>query len=1388
MALHDAESLPTAMAPSEVRDIRLVVLGESGAESACTVRWAGWYPTVGDLAGSLGLDPGSLRINGQDYLNDELLDSIDLFDGTEVRDCSIGPSSDSKRRTRAATERGPRLHVDHIAGRSAGARLELPVGPLIAEQTCSTEESSYVRTVDGQPDAPPDATPVQVRLELGGSTGDGADCNRWDDGDVMVLGADLFEIWQGSESERTDPSGSGRSRSHVVHRQPRLLPAQAAPPVPLPTVPSEPPPPSPFSWMLLLVPIPVGVLIAILFRPYFLLFTMMGPMMSVARWAEGRRRFNSSMRAWVAECGVLEARFRSQVERSRVAEVARQRSIRPTIAELAQRAVLANAALWERRSTHEDFMDLCVGYHGVDWRASEAEHVLGAVALELVPLVVTVGPGVGVGIVGDPGAAHALATGLLIQAVTLHGPADLGVEVRGGASMVREWDWCTWLPHLVGQDGPLGVACHLVVEAAGAAGSPRVGRANRGEEDDALARIVVAATVAELPAECSVVITCEGARVDLLDLETREHARGVMPVGCSRRFASRVARAMAPLRDPDVLEGAGYQNGTPASVALVDLIGPIDDDACAHRWRQGDTSTELLATVGSVGEPLTIDLVSDGPHMLVAGMTGSGKSEFLRTLVASLASRYGSTECSFVLVDFKGGGAFDAVGPLPHVASVVTDLDAAIAERALLSLRAELADREEQLRSVGASDFAEYRSAGGDELGRLLLIVDEFATMAADLPDFLTGLVDIAQRGRSLGVHLVLATQRPAGVLDNKIRANTNLRVCLRVHDASESRDVVGVADAAQILSRAVGRAILRIGAEPARSFQGAHIGAGRDRPAVGLLEIAPLVHDHPASGVGSEAHVPNPLLGGLGAEGGLIERLCAAAAHMGLPPADPPWLEPPSPDVDPVAFWRSEWIDPERVPLGRSDIPEQRLQPPWMWEWTQGPLALIGGSAQERYRIVELIASAVDFARVSAQHGARGSAEVARLECFVISPTGGGDHPMVGCDDVEGISRIIDRCSSLAGEGEPDKRAVVVIGDYGQLAAGADPKTRASLLARLDALLADRGGRIAVALMAANERSIPLRVLSFVHQRMILALPDASAYATFGLRSRDLPTLSDMCGVDPSSGHLTQFFTGPSAFDLLSAVEPVVRCPEVVDAHALPVGVVDGSGLTIPIGLDLKSAMPVSLGLAGGAIAVIGNAGAGRTTALVSIAAAVRRACPQARVTALSGAGPGSAGRLSLCGQQSLDDVVLPVKCAESLNQLLSSQLTDALRATEPNPWIILVDDAGHLDPEVGRGLLALVNRSPLVTAVIAGTPDDFRSVRSWCSPVRSSRIGLVLSADRSDGDLLKHAMLSYPGVAWRRGDATLVLGPTAQAVRVATVTFRPGGTEMSVLGQMTQ
>lgn len=221
------------------------------------------------------------------------------------------------------------------------------------------------------------------------------------------------------------------------------------------------------------------------------------------------------------------------------------------------------------------------------------------------------------------------------------------------------------------------------------------------------------------------------------------------------------------------------------------------------------------------GQVVGLDLLGDGPHVLVGGTTGSGKSEFLRVLALSIAAQYSPAEWSLLLVDFKGGSTFADLERLPHCAGVITDLDDALADRALGSLRAEITRRERLLLAQRARDLRDC----ADPFPRLLVLVDEYAALVQSFPELQQVFADLSARGRSLGIHLVLCTQRPHGVVRDAVVANCAIRVVFRTTETADARAVLG-ADAPDVRTLPPGRALFAAGGTP-RAVQLAMIGPG---------------------------------------------------------------------------------------------------------------------------------------------------------------------------------------------------------------------------------------------------------------------------------------------------------------------------------------------------------------------------------------------------------------------------------------------------------------------------------------------------------------------------------------------------------------------------------
>lgn len=710
-----------------------------------------------------------------------------------------------------------------------------------------------------------------------------------------------------------------------------------------------------------LVPLGMGVAMALAFRsPFMLIFAAFSPIMVLGSVYETKIFGGRALRKGTAEFRERLEQVDRDMAAACAGRLAYFRSTAPDAATLMQRARTLDPQLWERRPGSADWLLLRVGWadrpsevtleigDGGEQPLREEAQAVAARHARLVaaPMLVSLQEVGVLGISGDQRPVDSLARYLGVQLAVLHSPEDLALAAAVPPSERDEWAWLGWLPHVHGDSspltGPLVVADRISARAlldrmlALVVERQELAKSFHGASGDRLGSSVVAflhedvelprgavSTLLErgpkvgvhaiwlsgsgraLPGECGAVVHLEGpsAAPVLTFPATGETVRGGGADGASSETALEAALALAPVRDVSSREASA---GIPRRVNLMELLGLQDDPEgrILDYWIRDRSNPEerlLSATWGmaAAGEPFSVSLRQDGPHALVGGMTGSGKSELLQSLVASLAAAHSPRSLNFLLVDYKGGAAFKDCIDLPHTVGFVTDLDGHLVNRALISLRAELRRREEILREAGAKDLLDLEAKAPDRTpASLLIVVDEFAALAAELPEFVDGMVDVAQRGRSLGIHLLLATQRPQGVINDKIRANMNLRVSLRFSDEGESQDVVGTRDAARP-GLPPGRAFARTGPGEVTEFQAGYVG-GHTVASTGPSPVT--VRD---LGFGGDVLAGVQRRGAARQEGEtdllrLVGAINEVNRRLALPPQPRPWL-PTLPEVLPL-------------------------------------------------------------------------------------------------------------------------------------------------------------------------------------------------------------------------------------------------------------------------------------------------------------------------------------------------------------------------------------------------------------------------------------------------------------------------------------------------------
>jgi DNA segregation ATPase FtsK/SpoIIIE, S-DNA-T family len=1201
-----------------------------------------------------------------------------------------------------------------------------------------------------------------------------------------------------------------------------------------------------------LVPLALGLgLYAFTHLPTMLFFAALTPVMAVSTVVEdrrsGKRGFARQARRYRERLVELDAELQAE----RGSEVAARRAAAPSAAELVRRAVARLPSLWERRGTDADFASLRVGSAdlpaflsvgvqpgGNEALRAEAEELAGWYATApAVPVALPLAELGAVGLCGDAAAVAALGRWLVAQAAALHSPRELVVAAAVAEDARAGWDWLKWLPHTRSETSPLSVGLTTGVDGArslledlgrvlrerrdaaegtygGAAQRPLpfvlalvdeavaperplVAEVLRGAASGGAGVVWLGRERRDLPGECTGLVELDPAtpRLALTDARSGEALADVTADGLPLDVARELALALAPVRDTSALRGGAV---LPDRVGLLELLETeaVTPEWVAGRWRRASDAVAVIG--GGAGAPFSVDLRRDGPHGLVAGTTGAGKSELLQTLIASLAVTLPPTRLTFLLVDYKGGAAFKECVALPHTVGFVTDLDGHLAQRALVSLNAELRRRERMLRDAGAKDLPDLeRRAAERAPASLVIVIDEFATLAKEVPEFVDGVVDVAQRGRSLGVHLVLATQRPGGVVSDNIRANTNLRIALRVSDANESSDVIGAPDAARIPRGRPGRAFARTGHEELTELQTAYVGGVSVRAAAAEgIVVRRLGFEWGREQARAEAE---------GAGETDLQRLVAAAAAAAraeaLPAQPSPWLPPLEPVVPLESLPEPDGDLTGTAIVGLLDEPAHQRQQPFAVDLeSEGSVLVYGATGSGKTTFLRTLAASLARRASDEELHVYGLDFATRgLQALEALPHTGS---VIAGEDEERTARLFSMLRTAmekrkvlfaqhgvftlseyrrARGGEPLSRILVLLDNYAGFTAAFERVNLGELVDALPRLVGDgRPLGVHFAISADRRGAVPNALAGIIPAKVVLRMADEDEYAALGIplrtvRGAQLPAGRGflpgglelqvaLLGDDPSGeGQATAVAALGAELRSRSTspAPPIEPLPTRVERSSLPAA---KGRLSAPLGLGDAELEPVHVDLSERHFLVCGPYRSGRSTAL-------RTLCESLRGLDLVLLAP---------RRSPLVDLALWREAARGTEACdeLAAQLAPEVEARRGDaghePLVLVIDDGEELAETLGGTALETIVRRgrDLDVRVVAACERQAaqRAFTGWLRELRKEEHGLLLDPDPDvDGDLLGVRLPRRSSPVFPAGRGYLVRRGAAELVQVA-------------------
>ena len=624
--------------------------------------------------------------------------------------------------------------------------------------------------------------------------------------------------------------------------------------------------------------------------------------------------------------------------------------------------------------------------------------------------------------------------------------------------------------------------------------------------------------------------------------------------------------------------------------------------------------------------------------------------------------------------------------------------------------------------------------------------MDEFAAVAAELPDFVDKLVDVAQRGRSLGVHLLLATQRPTGVVNDHIKANTNVRMSLRVQDTGDSIDVIGSPAAASIGRAQPGRGFVRLGPGEVLPFQAALSTSCTVGSQTRGVEVRPFTFGaQPSERAGgraldeTDAGVTDLTL--------LVDAARAAAAEAGIRPPRRPWLAPLADRLllDDLGDLDDPDADPRQgvaAPIGLVDEPDHQRQRPFWWDAANGHLLLYGVAGSGTTTALSTLALSL------ARRYTPADVHVYVMDFGSGSLTALADLPhvgaVVGAGERDRQVRLIRQLrtelerrrrhfADTGSLGDDVPAVVVLLDNYGGFAAAFDDFAGNEIKEQLHRVIADGAGLgMYVVFTADRVNAVPSGVATLVPERLAFRLGDRYDYGAFGLPTKEVPKLGPgRCLHVDSHLEVQIALPGPGPGKLAKGSEarggppPVGELPKDVKLDDVAQAArLDGDDWHLPVGIGDTDLVPVGFRFGPGDHALVtGPARSGKSSTLCALAHLAADSRPGVRITAVA------VRRSPLRECPAVDRVVTDVA---DIDEALTAVANDS------EPQLVLVDDADLYDDPTQAVTQLLALRRPDVHVVAAGRADVLRANYShWTVEVRRSRQGFALRPEDMDTDL---------------------------------------------------